>query len=295
MGLTRGAPPKAGASWGRPAVVAGSRAAASRGAGSVCRLLEEDPSLGERLRLPLRARAALECRARIVRVGRGRQSKGLPDAGSGGIGLLVLDGLLIRRVQMGARGGVELLGEGDLICPPVAPVLPQEHVAADWRVLTPARLAVLDAPAAHRIARYPELTEQLVGRALERAHRLALNMAIVHHARIEARLELLFTHLAARWGRVRADGIHLPLRLTHSVLADLVAAQRPSVTSALRRLAQQQRVRATGEGWLLTRGPHSLGAPAADGGLDVGGALWASAQPSEMPGLPAGTSEAGAS
>jgi CRP/FNR family cyclic AMP-dependent transcriptional regulator len=246
-----------------------------RAAYAVCRLLEEDPTLGECLGGERRERAAVECRARVVRLGRGRWDGRAPDPGPGGIGLLVLEGLLIRRVQVDGRASGELLGEGDLLCCPCRGELPGVDAAADWRVLVPVTLAVLDAAAAYRTARYPELTAELVGRALERTRRLAVNMAIVHHARIEARLELLFSQLAARWGRVRCEGVHLPLRLTHSLLADLVAAQRPSVTSALGRLAEQQRVRALSDGWLLAAPVAGVdgGAAGVTGGVNGHAAL----------------------
>ena len=47
----------------------------------------------------------------------------------------------------------------------------------------------------------------------------------------------------------------LPLRLTHSVLADLVAARRPTVTSALSDLSRRGLVRSMDEGWLLAGDP----------------------------------------
>ena len=58
-------------------------------------------------------------------------------------------------------------------------------------------------------------------------------------------------HLAGRWGRVRTDGVMLSLRLTHDVLADLVAARRPTVTSALSLLGDQGLVDPFDGGWLL--------------------------------------------
>ena len=81
-----------------------------------------------------------------------------------------------------------------------------------------------------------------MGRALERSRSLAINMAIIHQARVNVRLLMLLWHLADRWGRVRSEGVALPLHLTHSVLADLVAARRPTVTSALSELARQELV-----------------------------------------------------
>ena len=62
---------------------------------------------------------------------------------------------------------------------------------------------------------------------------------------------MLLWHLAARWGRVRSDGTVLRLRLTHTVLADLVAARRPTVTTALSELTRRGLVRTDGETWVL--------------------------------------------
>jgi CRP/FNR family cyclic AMP-dependent transcriptional regulator len=66
---------------------------------------------------------------------------------------------------------------------------------------------------------------------------------------------MLLWHLAGRWGRVRADGIVVPLRLTHVILADLVAARRPTVTSAITELTRVGLVRSIDEGWLLSGKP----------------------------------------
>lgn len=104
-----------------------------------------------------------------------------------GIGLLLLGGLIVRRVGVGGRFGAELLSDGDLLRP--------------WQ------------------------------------------------------LHMLFWELADRWGTVRGDGVHVPLRLTHAVLADLVAARRPTVTKALGELAGRSAVAWTGADWLLTGAP----------------------------------------
>ena len=103
--------------------------------------------------------------------------------------------------------------------------------------------------------RYPELVGRLVARAIQRSRYMAVNMAIVHQARVDVRLHMLFWHLAGRWGRVRSDGTVLPVRLTHAVLADLVAARRPTVTSALSELSRRGLVRSVDDGWLLVGEP----------------------------------------
>src|SRR5947209_5663591 len=109
------------------------------------------------------------------------------------------------------------------------------------------------------IGRYPELASPLVGRAMQRARNLAVNMAIVHQARVDVRLHMLLWHLAGRWGRVRSEGTVLRMRLTHSNLADLVAARRPTVTSAISELVRAGLVRTSGDEWLLFgEPPHEL-------------------------------------
>jgi CRP/FNR family cyclic AMP-dependent transcriptional regulator len=124
-----------------------------------------------------------------------------------------------------------------------------------WRVLEATRLAVLDETAARLMAAYPQLTGALVARSVERSRSMAVNMAIIHQARVNMRLRMLLWHLADRWGRVRSEGVILPLRLTHSVLADLVAARRPTVTTSLSELARQQLVVPLRRGWLLPGEP----------------------------------------
>jgi CRP-like cAMP-binding protein len=80
-------------------------------------------------------------------------------------------------------------------------------------------------------------------------------MAIIHQARVNVRLHMMLWHLAERWGRVGSEGVLLPLALTHAVLSDLVAARRPTVTTALAELYRQELVRDLPRGWLLLGEP----------------------------------------
>ena len=225
-------------------------------AATVCHVLQEDVSLAEAIPVADRDKAIEECIAAVVRIPRGRWSGLRTDSTPGGIGLLVLQGLLVRYVGVSGSFGAELLGQGDVLRPwqgEDAPLTPPQTTG--WRVLEPTRLAVLDLEVARRFARYPELTGSLVARALERSRRLATHMAIVHQARVHVRLHMVLWHLADRWGYVRPEGTILPLRLTHDVLADLVAAQRPTVSSALSQLTTNELVRLGREGWLLLGQP----------------------------------------
>lgn len=223
--------------------------------GTICHVLREDVYLAEAIPAPVRAQAIEECIATVVRIPRGawagHRTNSLPD----GIGLLVLEGLLIRHVGVGGSFGAELLGEGDLLRPWQEPDKPMLPHAVGWRVLQPVRVAVLDREGARRLARYPELTGRLVAREVERSRTLAINMAIVGHARVHVRIHMLLWHFADRWGYARPEGTMLPLPLTHDVLAELVAARRPTVSTALARLANSELVYAKKEGWLLSGEP----------------------------------------
>lgn len=220
-------------------------------------MLREDPELAEPIDPNRREQAVAECTAREVRFPAGNRAAPGSLMSGDGIGLLVLEGLLIRRVGIDERGGAELLGEGDVLRPTTiggteTSTLP---LTTGWTVIEPARFAVLDADFVQRLVRYPELAVSLVERALQRSRTLAVNMAIVHQARVDVRLHMLLWHLAGRWGRVRSDGTVLPVRLTHAVLADLVAARRPTVTSALSDLARRGLVRWEEDAWLLSGEP----------------------------------------
>jgi CRP/FNR family transcriptional regulator, cyclic AMP receptor protein len=219
-------------------------------------VLVEDPDLAEAIAPDERAGAIEHCVAGVTVLPRGGWDGQRVDMTPEGIGLLLLGGLLIRRVGIEGGFGAELLGQGDLLRPwqGEGAVSSLTRITG-WRVLEPARIAVLDQSAATRFARHPELTGRLVARALDRSRNLATMMAIVHHTRVEVRLHMLFWHLADRWGRVRPDGVIVPLRLTHSMLADLVSARRPSVSTGLAELSRRGLVRRDGAGWLLSGEP----------------------------------------
>jgi CRP-like cAMP-binding protein len=218
------------------------------------RVLEEDPDLAEAIDPQLRAQALETVVVRELHVDAGSWRP--PPAGfEKGLGMLVLDGILIHRVGIDRRFGIELIGEGDLLRPPPWHSESTLVMTNDWIALEPLRLAVLDERFVRQLAQFPELGGRLISRAVQRSRQLAVNMAIVHQARVDVRLHMLFWHLAGRWGRVRSDGIIIPLRLTHAVLSDLVAARRPTVTSALSDLSRRGVVRAVREGWLLSGDP----------------------------------------
>jgi CRP-like cAMP-binding protein len=226
-------------------------------AGFVSNVLIDDPDLGAGLSgLQLR-RAERDLIAAVVVVeGRTWTPDEEAVAAQGGIGLLVLEGLLVRRVGLDGRSGAELLGPGDVLRPWQHDGEDSAlHFDATFRVVERSFMAQLDRRFTARLAQYPEVVAALVGRALQRSRTLSVNMAIAHSTRVDQRLLLLFWHLADRWGHVTSDGVRVSLTLTHGVLADLVLSRRPSVTAALTHLANEGVLRHTDGGWMLTGEP----------------------------------------
>jgi CRP/FNR family cyclic AMP-dependent transcriptional regulator len=222
-------------------------------------VLDEDPDLAEGIPEDEQEGARQASVAAVMEVPIGLwDARHDADRAWPGYGLLVLDGLLIRRVGFGGRFGAELLAAGDLLRPWEYDGDASLGFETTWRVLARTRLAVLDTGWAGRMARFVRVGPALAGRALLRSRRLTAMMAIAQQPRLEERLMMLFWELADRHGRVRPDGVHLDLPLTHEVLSHLAAARRPSVSGALTRLAAQQRLRRAESGWVLVGEPPSV-------------------------------------
>jgi CRP/FNR family transcriptional regulator, cyclic AMP receptor protein len=179
--------------------------------------------------------------------------------------VLVLDGMLACRVQIACRRSVELLGAGDVLQlgdgDGGAACLPAD---ASWRALRTTRIALLDPEFLVMVHRAPAVVGNLLGRVVERCRALAVRLAIAQMPRLDARLLALFWHLADRWGRVEPGRVTIPLPLSHALLADLVCAQRPSVSVVLKHLIERGEVeRLPLGGWaLFTEPPVTAADPA---------------------------------
>jgi CRP/FNR family transcriptional regulator, cyclic AMP receptor protein len=219
-------------------------------------ILDEDPELAQGLSPEDRSVASDLFRAEVIDVTRPRwQPPELEPTTT--YGLLVLDGLMGRRVRVGSAVATELLGSGDILRPWDEPTLwdmiPPE---LDWRVFRPSRLAVLDERITALIGRRRELVVTFSGRLLRRARSIAYLTAISHLTRVESKLIATLWHIASSWGRVTPEGVSVPFRLTHEVLGEILGAQRPSVTIAMQRLQQREQVRRIqGGGYLLIGDP----------------------------------------
>ena len=172
------------------------------------------------------------------------------------VGLLVLDGLIIRTLQLRGRTCPELLGPGDLLRPWDEPVTSIEHERS-YFAHERTTLAVLDGSFAALGARWPSIYNALLARTSERTRSLAFTLALVHMRRAEERLTTCLWHFADRWGRVTPDGVHLPLRLTHELLAQLTCMRRPTASSALRSLCDRGDLARCRDGtWILRGDPN---------------------------------------
>jgi CRP/FNR family transcriptional regulator, cyclic AMP receptor protein len=202
-------------------------------------LLDADDELAEEFDVRVRVAVRQLATARVLQVGVGEcDLSGWFEIASHGPGLLVLDGVVAFETRTGDRVAAELLGAGDLL---QAPSLPTDELlerTCQWRVLRPARFALLDEHFVDRVRSFPQVTRALVSRACRRTAELDVLRAITSQPRLEVRLVLLLWHLAARWGRVEPASVRLCLPLTHRLLGQMIAAERPSISHALKRLAQ---------------------------------------------------------
>jgi len=216
-------------------------------------LLDHDAGLRRALPEPERMRARQHAVAAVADLPPGPWEAHASPLARAELGLLVLDGLAIRDVTVSGATCGELIGPCTLLRPgdDRGADAPMRH-DVNWQILTPARVAVLDAHFLQVAAHWPPLMTALLSRAVERVHDLAVLVSIHNLKRVDERLLAYFWQLADRYGRVTSDGVIVPLPLTHRQLALLVGAQRPSVTSALGVLAERGELRRDEHGqWLL--------------------------------------------
>ncbi len=219
-------------------------------------VLDVDPELGDALEPEARALAQRHALARLERLERGHWRPSEDEWVAGAVGLLVIDGLLLHEVSLAGRETAELLGPGDVLRAGDDDEFEAVPVTSRWQVCEPVRVAVLDQRFAAVAGRWPPLLDAVVERALRRSKRLAVQLTVTRVTRVDERLLIILWQLAERWGRVGADGVRLPLGVTHDTLARLVGARRPSVTTALGRLARLGMVERVKGGWMLFGDPQ---------------------------------------
>jgi CRP-like cAMP-binding protein len=220
-------------------------------AGRRVRLLDADETLLPDAREDARARLTTP----LLRARRGSWTvpDGLRERRSDWLGMLIVEGLMIRTVRVSGLECCELLGPGDVIRPwdgddGLAPL----SSGITWRVVDDTRVAVLDETFTRLACQWPAVLSELMERGLRRSRSLAVLLAIAQARRADVRLKALFWHLADRWGRMTSDGVVVDLELTHGLLSRLTNLRRPTVSVTLKELrASGELERLSKSCWLL--------------------------------------------
>ncbi len=219
-------------------------------------LLEVDRELGAELEGQARDRAQTQLKVKTGCIEPGvYDASSVVPASAGYLGVLVFEGLFMRDVAIAETQCAELIGAGDLLRPwediGVAAPIP---TAVEWQVIEPTRLAVLDHEFVRSAAQWPEVLAALTLRAVTRAQTLGLLMAITCITGLSVRVLAVLWHLADRFGHVGREGVAMPVALTHEMVARLIGAKRPSVSTAFGELEREGAVSRRGGGGYLLHG-----------------------------------------
>lgn len=221
-------------------------------------ILEYDPDLAEDLSDDDLAIARPQLVAAVRRYARGTWTIGPDDFDHvASLGLLIVKGLLVRRITVDDHTSAELLGPGDVVQPWLL-IDADQSVAVEvgWEVIQPVQAAMLHRGFCTRADKWPEITAAISRRIIQRADRLAFQLAICNLHPLDDRLLLVLWQFADRWGTVTPEGVLLDIPLTHELLAATVGARRPSVSVAVGRLSTRGRVRPRPRSrWLLLGRP----------------------------------------
>lgn len=245
--------------------------------GDMVRVFDLDPDLLDGIDPRVSAHLRLRAAAARIWIERGTWEPTAEGSSYGALGFLVLDGLLVRWIEIDGRRSAELVGAGDLIRPWDDG---EQLVAAtaSWTAVHPTSIAVLDEHVAALACRWPKIVDHLVSRSVQRSRSLATLHAIAHVRGADRRMRLVLWHLAGRWGRVTPAGVHLPLRLTHEILGDLACMRRPTASSLLADLCRQGELQRLDDGtWLLCGEPPDVAADGDQALSEVGRPVGASA------------------
>jgi CRP/FNR family transcriptional regulator, cyclic AMP receptor protein len=169
--------------------------------------------------------------------------------------VLLLSGLVARTMTLEDARAADLLGPGEVLSPPGSGRQDQLGLPGydvRFEALETSRIGIVGPALLAELAGRPELIAALLtGRGRHDAERGAMH-AITQLTGVDRRLLALFRLLAARHGRPTPDGIAVPVAVPHRLLAELVGARRPTVTTALRRLHRSGVLRRLDDGtWLL--------------------------------------------
>jgi len=260
---------KNGTAAGRWAVITGFQRCRSRmelavearkrphtdGAAGAAPLLALDPELARSLPQSQRAEALRELIAHTTTLRPGDSGAELfkPDL----FAALIVQGALVRRVATDRGRSLEILVKGDLL----RPWQEDSGWVAESRIepLVETRVAMIDRSELDALCRFPPLVEAVLERAFRRIRGAATQAAFDSRAGMDQRVLFSMWHLADRCGEPVDGGLMIPLPLTHQIIADLIGAQRTSVSAAISRLtADGMLSRTDGRGWMLHPGSSGM-------------------------------------
>ncbi len=194
-------------------------------------------------------------------MGRWDPDSAISDGVEAPFAALVVEGLMTRERAIATATSAEIIGPGDVLDPwsQERGTLPGGEI---WTVIVPAKIAVLDRRFLLGVRRWPLLAVRLVQRVSEQNTRISTHVAINSIRQVEQRILAMLWQLADLYGKVRPDGVIVPLRLSHQAIGHLVGAQRPTVSLALGALSERKLIRTEGKGgFLLLEGSRAVLAP----------------------------------
>ena len=167
--------------------------------------------------------------------------------------LLIITGTLTQEVHLSNRTISELLLPGDVFAPwRPSPTTPERR--PQLTALEHVEVAVLDHVFIKAAALWPDLMISIHRRLNDHQHRLATHGAICQLPRVAQRVIAIMWHLAARTGKITAEGTIVPHPLSHHAIADLIGAQRSTVSLAVKHLEEEGHLARRADGtWLLPR------------------------------------------
>lgn len=165
-------------------------------------------------------------------------------------GAFVIEGVLIHEIRLGARTGMRLVGPGDVLAYPTAS---DPYVLGDtrWLPAGAVQLAMFNDRLLLALRRWPRLMVGVYKRLGQQLDRLTAQLLICQLPRVEDRVLGMMWLMAESWGKVTPAGTRLPLHLTHETIGMMIGARRPTVSLALRELADRGAMVRQGSGWLL--------------------------------------------
>jgi CRP/FNR family cyclic AMP-dependent transcriptional regulator len=216
------------------------------------RLLDLDGDLAEALGEDVAARARDRIGVATVRLEPGSWSpESLVPEMRDAFALLVCEGLIVRELDLAGTVTADLVGPGDIVASGSTGD-PLMATRERWQVSGAATIAILDGRVLPALHAWPVLGATLIARGARQAARAAEQRAISQLPRVELRIRALLWHLAERWGRMGAEGVVVPIELTHTALGHLVGARRSTVTLALGELSRLGAVVRRDDGaWVL--------------------------------------------